>query len=110
MEKTGHVRTILVLILVTGFLLVLFMPRSTSYERYTKKDIVNRFKDFSTGLSGNNPYIEPEEGADVSVVEMDREVLSIYKTMHDRDRIVLDKIIKHSRSENNFKFHEYVTS
>jgi hypothetical protein len=38
------------------------MPR---YERYTKKDIVNRFKDFSTGLSGNNPYIEPEEGADV---------------------------------------------
>jgi hypothetical protein len=44
--QTGHVRTILVLNLVTGFLLVLFMPRSTSYERYTKKDIVNRFKDF----------------------------------------------------------------
>jgi hypothetical protein len=42
----------------------------------------------------------------MSVVEMDREVLSIYKTMHDRDRLVLDKIIKHSRSENNFKFHE----
>jgi hypothetical protein len=80
------------------------MPRSTSYERYTKKDIVNRFKDFSTGLSGNNPYIEPEEGADGQ--RDGSRSLSIYKTMHDRDRLVLDKIIKHSRSENNFKFHE----
>lgn len=104
MDKSRYVRAMVALILITGFLLVLM--HGSVCEKYTEKEVVQRFKDFSIGLSGNNPYIEPEEGADVSVVEMDAEVLKIYKNMRNMNRSLLDKIIDYSRSESNHDFKE----
>ena len=79
-----------------------------SFELYSERDVVQRFKDFSFGLSGNDPYIEPEDGADLTVVEMDKEVLEIYKNMrgNDEKRTILDKIIEFGRSEKNYDFIE----
>lgn len=75
-------------------------------EKYTEKEIVTRFKDFSVGLSGNNPTAEPEEGGEVDVVEMDREVLDIYKAMRKNydHNSALVTILDFSRSDEFFKF------
>ena len=87
-------------------ILLVFM-RIGHRENYTESEIITRFKEFSIGLSGNDPTAEPIEGEEVDdVVEMDREVLDIYKAMRKNYDYTssLATILEYSRSDEFFKF------